>query len=270
MHAVTRRSATVLALLALAGSASAQQAATPATPAERCVAAADRGQLLRDEGRLRASRAELAGCGGEACPAVVRRECIRWLEELDARIPTVILVARDAAGKDLPGARLVIDGRPVEAGTAGRALQLDPGPHSLRAEMPGREPAQESFVLKERERDRLVPVVLRSPGEGAKTSKRIPTLSWILGGVAVAGGVGFGVFWARGMDKVGDLRSTCSPFCTQAQIDDVRPDLDIARISGGVGVVAALSAVAVYLLSSDAPPPRAGVAPVPGGASLSF
>lgn len=270
MRTLIRSSAAALLALTVSSPASAQQATAPATPAERCVAAADRGQLLRDEGKLRASRAELAGCGGEACPAVVRRECIRWLEELDARIPTVILVPRDGSGKDLAGARLVLDGRPVEASAAGRALQLDPGPHTLRAELQGREPTNESFVLKERERDRVVPIVLRSPGEGAKKTKSIPTLSLVLGGVAVAGGVGFGVFWARGMDQVGELRSTCSPYCTQAQIDDVRPQFDIARVSGAVGVVAALSAVAVYLLSSDAPSPRAGVTPAPGGASLSF
>ena len=273
MHAVIARPSMLFAALALSMTvttlASAQQAA-PSTPAERCVAAADRGQLLRDEGKLKASRAELAGCGGEACPTVVRRECIRWLEEISGRIPSVILTPRDASGKDLPSARLVLDGRPVDAAGIGRALELDPGPHTLTAEMPGRERAQESFVLKERKRDRLVTIVLRAPNEGAKPERRVPVLSWILGGVAVAGGVGFGVFWARGMDQVGDLRATCSPYCTQAQIDEVRPQLDIARISGGVGIVAAVSAVAVYFLSSPTPARAGAATPAPGGAALSF
>ncbi len=264
---VTRAFAAALAsaVVALASDAAAQ-----GTAAERCIASADKGQLLRDEGKLRASRVELATCGADACPVVVRRECVRWLEEVDARIPTAIVTARDGAGRDLPLAKLVLDGQVVPAERVGRSLALDPGPHTLRAEVGGRS-AEESFILQEGERDRIVPVILRAPDELTRYEKRVPVLSWILGGVALAGGVGFGVFWAKGMGEVSDLRATCSPYCTSAEVDDVRPSLTIARISGGVAIGAAVSAVAVYLLSSPKPVPRkTGAALAPSGVVVSF
>ncbi len=258
----------VVVLLA-ASATSAPASAEPEKPAEKCVAAADRGQLLRDEGKLRASRAELVVCGAEACPTVVRRECVRWLEDVEARIPTVVVAPRDGHGKDLAGARLVLDGEPVDPSRTGRAIPLDPGTHTVTAEMPGHEAVRETFVLRERERERVVPVVLRAPGEVVRTEKRVPALSWVLGGVAVAGGVGFGVFWAKGMDQVGDLRATCSPYCTQEQIDEVRPSLTIARVSGAIGIGAGVAAIAVYLLSSPKPV-RTGAALTPNGVAVSF
>lgn len=249
-----------VALVTVAAPSVAQTRDAAETPAERCVAAADRGQLLRDEGKLMESRAELAGCGAEVCPAVVRKECVRWLEELATRIPSIIPSARDGAGRDLPSAKVFVDGTPLTAARAGRAIELDPGKHTIRAEVPGRASVEESFVLRERERDRVVPIVVRTPGElVVRTERRVPVLSWVLGGVAVAGGVGFGVLWAKGMGDVSDLRATCSPYCTAAQVDDVRPTLDIARISAGVGIAAALGAVAIYALTPPKPLTTAGV-----------
>ncbi len=64
-----------------------------------------------------------------------------------------------------------------------------------------------------------------------------------------------------GMNDVSNLRSSCSPYCTTEQVDDVRPKLTVARVGLGVGGVAAIAAVVVYLtrptveVERRAPPP---------------
>jgi hypothetical protein len=71
--------------------------------------------------------------------------------------------------------------------------------------------------------------------------------------VAIGGGAGFGVLWATGMDEVSTMRRSCAPFCSQERIDDVKPTFLAARISLGIGVVAAVGAIAAYFLQPDMP-----------------
>jgi hypothetical protein len=254
--------------------------AQPPGKAAECVAATERGQAKRDEGQLVASRAEFLACGGESCPAVVRRECVRWLAEVDARIPTLVVSVADSNGKDVAAAEVSLDGVRLPAAGLGRAFSLDPGPHVLRVTGKKVDPIEERIVVRERERERVVKLVLRSleppparPASGLVTVPRkrtVPALSWVLGGVAVLGGAGFAYFWARGMNEVSDLRGSCSPYCTASQIDDARSPLTVARISGGVGIAAALAAVTVYFLQPTTTTQPASSAAAPGTWAVSF
>lgn len=230
--------------------------ALAATPAE-CVAASDRGQAKRDEGHLLASRAELVACAADSCPAIVKRECSRWLGEVDERIPSLVVSVKESSGKDVLGAEVSVDGKPVAVAGAGRAFQLDPGTHVVRAVVRGRAPIEETIVARERERDRTVTLFLAPVGPLAgerptERSNEVPVLSWVLGGVAVVGGGAFAYFWATGLDRVSELRSSCAPYCSAEQIDDARVPLTTARIALGVGIVAAVAAVTVYVLRPPA------------------
>jgi len=49
-------------------------------------------------------------CSNPACPAVVKRDCDQWLTEMDASLPSVVVAARDATGRDLVDVRVTIDG----------------------------------------------------------------------------------------------------------------------------------------------------------------
>lgn len=248
------------------------------SPAE-CVAATERGQAKRDEGQLVASRAEFLACGGDACPAVVRRECVRWLAEVDARIPSLVVSVADSNGKDVVAPEVSLDGVRLPAAGVGRAFTLDPGPHLLRAAGKRVDAVEEKIVVRERERERVVKLVLRShdpPPPRASSgpitvprARTVPALSWVLGGVALVGAGGFAYFWARGMGKVSDLRDTCSPYCSAEQIDDARSPLTLARVSGIVGIAAAIGAVAVYLLQPTTTQSSAS-AGSPGPFALTF
>lgn len=249
-------------------------AALAGNTAERCVAEAERAQVLREEGRLVESRAEFAACGSEGCPVVVRRECLRWLTDVDERSPSLIVSVKNAAGADVLGVSVLLDGAPLPATSLGRAFAVNPGAHVLRAVHPDYSPNEQQVVVREREKGRLLALVLSTGETEAPKPRTIPWLSWALGGVAVLGGAGFGVFWASGMDKVSDLRGSCAPHCSPDQIDSVRPTFTAARVSLGLGVGAAVGAVLVYFLQppsvSSRPSTRSALgplAPLPSAAS---
>lgn len=52
-----------------------------------CVDSATKGQVLRDEGKLRDAKAAFTTCSQAACPSVVRASCGEWLAEVDAKLP---------------------------------------------------------------------------------------------------------------------------------------------------------------------------------------
>ena len=84
-----RRSATVAAILLAAMTTRAPAWGAP--PTKRCIDAAESGQQLRGAGKLMESRKAFGVCTAPACPAAVRRDCARWIEEVDAAIPTIAL-----------------------------------------------------------------------------------------------------------------------------------------------------------------------------------
>lgn len=53
------------------------------TPAEVCVAQAERAQEFHRAGDVSKARAEVALCAREHCPELVRKDCEAWLEEWD-------------------------------------------------------------------------------------------------------------------------------------------------------------------------------------------
>ena len=278
LHWRVARALAVAAIL-VGGSASPALAATPA----ECVAAAERAQTKRDDGHLIASRVEFVACAADSCPTVVKRECLRWLSEVDERIPSLQISVKERSGKDVLGAEVTVDGVAFPQAGTGRAVQLDPGPHKIRAKVAGREPIDEAIIARERERDRIVVLALpASPSaavererdrthdtasEPAAPRRGVPVLSWVLGGVAVVGVGAFAYFWSSGTSRVSDLRDSCSPFCTSEQIDDARVPLTTARIALGVGIAAGIGAVIVYLVQPSvssaraAPPARIGMRP---------
>src|ERR1700729_2803743 len=97
-----------------------------------CIAASTAGQTLRKQGKLLAARDQMIACARDACPAIVRSHCARWLSEVDAAIPSVVVRAEDAAAGAAIDARLSIDGRPGKLD--GQPVRLDPGEHTLSIE----------------------------------------------------------------------------------------------------------------------------------------
>lgn len=245
----------LLALLTLARTAHA------GPDSGKCIDEAERGQALRGRGEFEAAREALLVCAAETCPAVIQHDCVGWLADVDARTPTVIFSAKTSSGKDVPGATIVIDGGKNVSATSGRAIRLDPGEHVFRARSGESNGAEEYVVLREREKDRAITLVVdparptTSPASVPASSRAIPALSWILGGVSLASLGVFAFAWADGVSTIGDLEDTCAPRCTDAQVDDARGPLRIGRVALGVSVVTAAAAAAVYFLTPPKPSP---------------
>jgi hypothetical protein len=150
MH-VTRRRLTPALVVAL----SAHSAAAMADDARSCIAIADEGQTLRDDGHLVAARGHFESCARPACPAPVRKQCAFWAADVEVRIPTVVLhPTRD--GSEAAGAQVLVDGKVVERAPPGQGLPLDPGKHSLRFELAGSPPVEEEVLLREGEKLRSI------------------------------------------------------------------------------------------------------------------
>jgi hypothetical protein len=241
-----------------------------------CVAAAERFQQERDDHKYRAARADLAICGREDCPPTVRGDCVRWLLELDAAFPTVVVRVRDAAGADVDDARVEIDGAVASARADGTPISLDPGPHVIRARavhQGTRETTTEQrIVIQTGEKNRIVELQLGGgrPGptppsprstsgvsagrEGSGTG--LGVLPWFMGGAGVVALGAGGVFAAVGLQGRADLRNdpcAAGRTCSQVDVDRVDRQLLFADIGIGIGLIAI--GVATYLLLAPPQPP---------------
>jgi hypothetical protein len=232
---------------------------------EECIDAYDKAQRLRQDSKLRASKAQLQICSRAACPLAARRDCVRWLEEVTKAIPVVVATAKDATGHDTDAVRLWVDDEPVADRLDGRALELDPGAHTLRYELGGHT-MTERVVLPEGEQRRLVADFSKaeasparkpdqpppSPKEESETRRGLPAGAIVLGVASAGFLVGFAAFGLAGKGK-----ESCVPNCTNTQYDAFKKDFLYADIFLGLSVLTAGAALFFALSQPSAPAPRA-------------
>jgi hypothetical protein len=245
---------------------------------DTCIAAAERGEPLKKAGRLREARADLAGCVREVCPRVVRDACREMTAAIDDAMPSVVVSVQDAAGHEIAGVRVLVDGTLAPEVQQGGVLLLDPGVHVLRAERPNGRAVQVSVAIRIGEKRR--PVVLtmpdgtgpvappaRAPGPVAPPSSALPVAAIVSGGIGV---LGFGAFTLFGLMTRGEyshLASTCGKTalgCNESAVDPVRAKAVAADVGLAVGIVGAGLGVGLWL----ARPRTARVAFVPSSTGL--
>ena len=221
-----------------------------------CAAAAERGQALRDEGKLGAAREAFAQCLRPECPKVIATECATWFDDVGARQPSVVVAVHDERGLDVVGATIRIDGAARDDAGKGRSVPLDPGPHTVETTVDGK-PLSQRFVLREREKDRSVvlepprakvPVSTPTPPPRFIEERPIPVVSYVLGGVAVVLGATGTVFGVSAASDYADLERTCPGQCSDTDILGLRAKTVTADIAFSLGVVAAIGAVVVYVV----------------------
>jgi hypothetical protein len=234
-------------------------------PVDACIAMYERYENRLAAGDLLAARKSLTECGASSCPDALQRECVTVAAALAPRIPTVVLVAHDAARRDLSEVRVSLDGAPLRARLDGREIEVNPGPHRFRFEIAGADPIEQSVVIREREKGRVIAAdfppsalsVDAPSGERASSSARerdalatrraVPASSWILGGVGLAALATSGAFGALGLAARADA-DQCKPDCTPRQVDAVNQRFLFSDVALGVSVVSFAAAVIVYLV----------------------
>jgi len=210
-----------------------------------CIAAYERAQELRLDGRLRAARGELSICSRSSCPALTTSDCALWLSQVDAELPSVIVESRDSNG---PVAAVVtIDGETVDPATP---AVLDPGSHVAVCRAAGRS-ATVRFDLARGEKRRSVSCPLgaasRAPAPSSGSRSAVP---FIVGGVGLAL-VGIGAAIAlKGVSDRADLKGRCYPHCSTDDVDGVRQTLLAGDIVAGAGLVGLTVGVVLFFTDS--------------------
>jgi hypothetical protein len=276
LPAHSRRLCTLLGFaisFAFASRARAEERAPPSKQA--CVDAYVSGQRSRKAGKLLDARRGFALCGQTECPTQYASDCRRWRDEVDASIPGVVFDVRDRHGAAAIAVRVQMDGEELVSSLDGRAVAIDPGPHTFVFEMRGDAPRQVRTTVLEGAKAQRIEVTV-APPEPAKPTPApvvespnpvaaahpVPLGVWIAGGVAAAG---LGVFTAFGLHanaKESELRSRCSIFqlCSNAEAesgkDSIRTLQIVADVGLGVAVIALGTAVWLYLTRPELTAPK--------------
>jgi hypothetical protein len=265
--------------------------AARADEVEACASAATEAQRLRRDGKLTGARARILACARAECPFPVRSLCADLARDVEASLPTVIVGARDPHGRDIAAARVLLDGIPLAGALEGKAIPVDPGPHTLRVEREGSAPAEQGVVIREGEKNRLLlvvldegtpptdrpspspsPAVAQPPPESTSApasastsaSGRAPVAAYVLGGLGLASLATFAVLAVDGQRRYDACSST--PHCSGNAVDALLTERVAAWVTLGAGV--ALLGVSAWLFLAH-PAPSAHYAlvldPTPGG-----
>jgi hypothetical protein len=160
------RAACVVSFAAVALPLASGSARADITKAQ-CIEANTKGQDLRRDGSLAAARDVFRTCAVASCPALLRDDCTRRIDEIERVQPTIVFDAKDTSGRDVSVVKVTIDGKPLTDRLAGTPLQVDPGEHVFAFQVAGQAPVTQTFIIKENERDRRERVVLGGAAPGS-------------------------------------------------------------------------------------------------------
>jgi len=258
---------------------------------EQCVAASESAQKLRTQKKLRAARKELITCAQEACPAIVKKDCLTWVAEVEESLPTVVISAKDASGNELTDVRVSVDGEQLADKLDGTAIAVDPGMHTFRYETAGAAPVESKVLVHEAERNRTLTVTIgnkpapppsppspvapqpQPPVDTGERSSSIPTGAWVFGAVSLVSFAGFAYFGLSGRADKQKLIEECAPYCNKDDEQPARTKFILADVSLGVGIVS-LGVATVFLLTGKNEPKhsavRVDVVPVASGGAALF
>jgi hypothetical protein len=193
-----------------------------------------------------------------------RSEADQLRRELEQRVPRVRI---DLSGAPTgPAPTMTIDGAPRPDCVAG--CRLNPGRHLVAART-AHALAEEQLQLREGDQQQLelvfspleLPATPPRPGaaDAAEAAgppqRRVPTATWVAGGVAFVSLTMGTVLGLRALHERDRLESRCAPACSTDEVDGVRREVVMSNVAFGVGLSAAALAVVSYVLARPASTP---------------
>jgi hypothetical protein len=240
-------------MLAIAGSTTRARADDPKNA---CFDSYEQAQRLRKSNKLRASREKLVQCAMATCPDFIRKDCAQWAGEVDAAMGSIVVSTKGTRAAPGESTRVFVDGERVADAIDGAPIAVDPGEHVVRCEVGSRFIEQKVKI----EAKQQVPVVLdfgesksdASPPPAPQPSgeSRGPSpITWVLGGVAIAGVASFIAFGLSGKAD-----ESCAPNCSRGQVDSLRREYLLADVSLVIALAAAGGALYFAFASRPAAP----------------
>lgn len=232
-----------------------------------CLVSYEQAQILRNKGDFQGAREQARVCAGAKCQEAIRADCIQWVDELDRAIPSVVFEVNSPKGEETL-VRVLLDGKEITNRLDGNPIEVEPGSRVFVFELDGFPPAEQRIVVRAGEKLRLVSVRFgeepkpaptpapQEPGPPPVMERPVPGLFYVMAGLAVAGGASFAGFALAGKQKNDDLEKSCSPFCKDSDVDQVRSRYLIADISLGVSVVSLVAATGLFLFRPEVPVER--------------
>jgi hypothetical protein len=144
---------------------------------QACLSAFRGAEASEQAGHLRAAKERLFLCGQPLCPRAIRNQCAVRYTQIEADIPSVVLVVQDNSGTPQSDIQVAADGEPLASHLDGRALPMDPGLHRFTFSKSGEVIARQSVMIAQGQRNRLVAVSLKAddaPVTTAAVTARLP------------------------------------------------------------------------------------------------
>jgi hypothetical protein len=244
--------------------------------ATECSDAYTRAQTLRRDRKLIDARDALRICAQPDCKDFIVKDCTTWLDQVQSSLPTVVPVATDQDGNNLPGVRVSMDGRVLLESIDGRSVEVDPGTHTFSFEASDGTKADREIVVAEGEKSKHVAVVLARPrpaqaataipatapssapaepatsappGTHASPWKTVGIVTTVIGGAGLAAGAIFGL---ETMSKKSDATCdglSCPTSADATEMRSAQKDGNLSTAFFVAGGVLAAAGITIWALA---------------------
>lgn len=240
-------------------------AAPPSDEKVECIAAFEQAQVKRATSHLIEAQKHLLDCSRPTCGNALMTECTQMYTEVERALPSVVLSARvEGSHVDLSAVEVLIDGRPFAVSLDGRPIPVNPGEYELTFNAPGYPALRRRVVIGTGDKYRQVSVVIPAPqpalpeavvvpsAPAPRDPTGVPVMSYVLGGVGVAGLGTFAVLRIIANGDFDTLKEGCaSQGCPSSDISTLRQKYLFSHIALGTGVAAAAGAVLWYVIDGS-------------------